>query len=356
MDMNNVPYVFKKIITCWLSCICLVHAEDGASSMIRVAILRDAPSLGKALTEVCQHEYKGTIRVFKTQKGSYTAVNTLDIEDYLLGVIGREISPNAPLEALKAQAIAARSHALYMASISRDQPYDLVANLSQAYLGKARLHKNVVLAIEITRGQILYYRGKAIPAYFHTSCGGHTISAISVWPPTCDDGDIQPRLQERGQLPGTTKCPWCSASSENKWNAAINVATFLRVFKQAGHRLGGSPWITIVERSASGHALKIAIESETGKLLMPADKFRAILGYSTIQSACFNVDRPRNEDGTPGDRFIFRGDGCGHGVGLCQLGALAMAEKGARCDSILAWYFPNCRIRPCVLDNLVSAR
>ena len=319
--------------------------------MIRVAILRDAPSLGKALTEVCQHEYKGTIRVFRTQKGSYAAVNTLDIEDYLLGVIGREISPNAPLEALKTQAIAARSHALYMASISRDQPYDLVANLSQAYLGKTRLHKNVVLAIEITRGQILHYRGKPIPAYFHTSCGGHTVSAVSVWPPTCDDRDTR-----NLQLPGTTKCTHCSASSENKWNVAINVATFLRVSRQAGHRIGDSPWITIVERAAGGHALKIAIESETGKILMPADKFRAMLGYSTIQSACFSVDRPCNKDGTPGTSFIFQGDGYGHGVGLCQLGALAMAEKGARHDSILAYYFPNCRIRSYVLNNLVSAR
>ncbi len=111
--------ISRKIFWIILGINCLlfsVHAEDPLP-LIRVAVLRDINNLDHALNKICDREYKGTLRFIKNKQGNYLAINTLDIENFLLGVIGREMSPTAPLEALKAQAIAARSHALYQASI-----------------------------------------------------------------------------------------------------------------------------------------------------------------------------------------------------------------------------------------------
>ncbi len=328
-----------------------LRAEEPIPSVIRVAVLRHAPTLGKALTELCEHEYQGSIQVIRARPGSYLAVNTLDIEDYLLGVIGREMDPTGPLEALKAQAVAARTHALFEAAYSVKQPYDLVANLSQAYLGKARLHKNVVLAIEATRGEVLERGGRLFPAFFHSSCGGRTESAAMVWnmPPPAGKGGSY-------WIPGSVPCPYCAKAPENHWKLEVSVATLKRALKSAGYRVGNSPSIAIVEKSSSGRALKIAIRSELGETLLAAEKFRSLMGYSSLKSTLFEVSRETLTDGSPGDLFTFRGSGYGHGVGLCQYGACAMARHGAKYDEILTAYFPKTHLTGSVFQNLASSR
>ncbi len=318
---------------------------------VRVAVLRNTPTLEETLQTLCRNEYQGTIRVVKNKQGRYAAINILDIEDFLLGVIGREMDPRGPLEALKAQAIAARSHALYQASISDDQPYDLVANLSQAYAGKTKLHKNVVVAIEATRGQVLYYEGKPIPAYFHESCGGHTETVASVWQP------ISSAKNGKGlMLPGSARCPYCLQAKENKWKFEVPVATLRQTLQRDGLKVGASPSVAIAEKAPGGHALKIAIRSETGEAFVSGEKLRALLGYSNLRSTLFAVHRAVSADGTLSGNFIFGGDGYGHGVGLCQFGARGMAERGATCDAILDHYFPHCQVRPYAVETLACAR
>jgi stage II sporulation protein D len=304
---------------------------------IRISILRDAPTLEKALLTLSERDYQGTIRVVSDPKGRYDAVNILDIEDYLLGVIGREMNPNSPLEALKAQAIAARTHALHLARESEDQSYDLVANLSQAYMGKDKLHKNVVLAIEITRGQILQYKGRTIPAYFHASCGGYTEPSSSIWKTAATK-------EENASQSSAVRCTWCATSDENKWSLKISKEAFRRALGQAGLKVGVSPSIAILETAPGGHAVTIAIRSNGGEVRVDGDRLRSILGYSSLKSTLFQVSETSNPGGTPGDGFIFTGNGFGHGVGLCQFGAEQMARKGASSGRILAYYYPNCRI------------
>ena len=346
----------------------ILQASEPGSLSVRVAVVRNASTLEQTLQALCQHEYQVTIRVIKNNQGRYEAINILDVEDFLLGVIGREMDPRAPLEALKAQAIAARSHALYQANISDNQPYDLIANLSQAYAGKTKLHKNVVIAIEATRGQLLYYANKPLPAYFHESCGGHTETITDIWAPMTA-GKSGSKLTS----PGSARCPACSQSTEKKWRFELPVATLQRALKQAGFQVGATPSIAILEKTSSSRALKVAIRSETGEILLSAEKLRSLLGYSKLRSAMFDVQRVTSPDGTSvegktspasggqalgkvDDRLIFQGDGYGHGVGLCQFGARQMAEKGASCDTILAHYFPNCRVRPCALETLASTQ
>ena len=317
-------------------------SSDGWASethpfFIRISILRDAPTLEKALQTLVQRDYQGTIRVVPDKQGRYDAVNILDIEDYLLGVIGREMNPNSPLEALKVQAIAARTHALYLARASENQSYDLVANLSQAYLGKDKLSKNVVLALEITRGQILQCKGKTIPAYFHASCGGHTEPASTIWKIAAAKGGDASRSD-------AVSCPWCAKSDENKWSLKISKATLQRTLKQADLKVGASPVIIVTERAPGGHAVNVAIRSEAGEIRLDGDRLRSILGYTNLKSTLFEVSTTKNPDGTPGDTLVFSGNGFGHGVGLCQFGAERMARKGASGERILAYYYPNCRV------------
>jgi len=328
-----------------------LHASEPDPLWVRVAVLRGAPTLEDALRALCKSEYWGTIRVVKNKRGSYEAINILDVEDFLLGVIGREMNPRGPLEALKAQAIAARSHALYQAGISDDQSYDLIANLSQAYAGKTRLSKNVVLAIETTRGRVLYHNGRPVPAYFHASCGGHTETIASVWRPTAGG---KRKLDSR--WPGAVRCHSCLQTSEHQWKFEIQEADLRSALKKDGLKIGPLPSVTVLEKGAGGHALKLAIRSETGEIQLSAEKLRSLLGYSRLRSALFDVQRASNPDGTPSDRLIFQGNGHGHGVGLCQFGAREMAEKGARCDAILSHYFPDSDVRSHMTENLVNVR
>ncbi len=312
----------------------IASAADLPSASVRIAVVRNQPSLRQVFRALGGREYPGTVRVLSTKQG-YTAINTLDLEDYLRGVIGAEMDPKAPLEALKAQAIAARSHALYQISISGDQPYDLVANLSQAYLGKGKLSKNVILAIEATRGQVLYFKGKPIPAFFHDSCGGHTETVASVWT----------EMATGIKLPGATVCPYCAASKDRKWSFDLTANELQRVLTQAGYRVGTPTSIHIPAKADGGHALTVVIQSDTGVVVLPAEKLRSILGYSHLRSTLFQVSTQAMPS-TAATRFVFQGDGYGHGVGLCQYGARAMALGGARCDTILSRYFPSAMIQP----------
>lgn len=306
------------------------------NGLLRVAILRDLPTLEKAISSLCETEYPGSVRVVKDKSGRYLAINTLDVESYLLSTVECEMSAKAPLEALKAQAIAARSHALYMAGSSTNQLYDLVANLSQAYQGKGKVNKNIVLAIESTRGKVIEYQGKLIPAYFHESCGGHTTTANAVWPPK--------ELSDMQNLPGTTVCPACAKGTTNMWSFEISRASLEHLFDQKGLKLGAITNAQIVTKDDSGHSQSISISGYTNSTIMNGDAFRALLGYSNLKSTLFEITQPTHADGTLGDTISFKGLGYGHGVGLCQYGAQQMAQSGKSYREILSFYYPGCRI------------
>lgn len=329
-----------------------ISAANTSTPLVRIVIHREVASLDKMLKLLLEREYDGSMSVVKAKDGSYYAVNTLDVESYLLSVVACEMSPRAPLEALKAQAIAARSHAIYLTTISQDEPYDLVANLSQAYNGKSKLHKNIVLAIESTRGQLLRYGNKLIPAYFHASCGGHTETVSKVW--GCVKSD-DPQFVD-SNFPMTATCPHCEKSKENKWTFELSVATLQRTLKQAGYNVGESPLIRTIEKGNSGRALSLEIVSGTEKVQILAEKFRSLVGYNQLRSTLFEVSRPANTDGTPGDTLLFQGDGFGHGVGLCQYGAQEMAEKGSSHQNILSHYFPSSQITSVSSEELASRK
>ncbi|MCC7518110.1 MAG: SpoIID/LytB domain-containing protein [Verrucomicrobiae bacterium] len=313
--------------------------EEGLPPVIRIAIVRGAATFDEALRAVCAHEYHGTVRVMSQGERAWAAVNVLDVEDYLLGVIGREMDPTGPLEALKAQAVAARTHALFQTIASRDRPYDLVADLSQAYRGKTALHKNVVLALEATRGEVLQYGGLLFPAFFHSDCGGRTESAAAIWPIAnpFDRGGVL-------KMPGGVLCPWCEKSAAVRWSCEMSASALRKAFRDAGAPIEGPMSLRVAERSSSGRVLKVVVGTGKEEKTFSGERLRAILGWSVLKSARFTFERPRLSDGSAGEHVIFRGSGYGHGVGLCQRGTRGMALQGSKYREILAYYFPKAKI------------
>ena len=267
----------------------------------------------------------------QTKNGKFTAINTLDVEIYLDGVVGREMAGSGPLEALKAQAVAARSHALYCAEDSMDAPYDLVANVSQAYRGVDERYTRVLQAVKATRGEVITYKNALVPTFFHASCGGHTASIEEVWQRASQRG---PRMRE---FPQTVYCPACAKTEHFRWVADLTNQSFTKKMKSWGSKMGDLVKVEVMGRTSSGRVSEVKLVGTLGTETMTVDKLRSLVGYDLLKSGFFEVERTSTG-------IVFKGEGWGHGVGLCQNGAEEMARRGATYKEILAHYFPGCQI------------
>jgi len=298
---------------------------------VRVALIRDVDSMGKTIQSVFQAHYEGNIRVVRMPNGKFTAINTLGIEDFLKGVIGHEMSPSCPIEALKAQAIAARSHALFSAEDSLNGPYDLVANISQAYRGADEKELRVLQAVDSTRNEVITYKGALVPAFFSESCGGHTASIQEAWSQGAEK-DLR-----AFPMPPTVDCPACAATEHFQWVTGLTHSDFTRKTKSWGSKIGELLNLEVLGRTPSGRVAQIKLVGTQGDEVMSAEKLRSLLGFNVLKSGLFEVEKTSNG-------IEFKGEGWGHGVGLCQFGAQQMAEHGATYKEILAHYFPGSKI------------
>ena len=157
------------------------------------------------------HSYRHALEFSRDSSGTLSVINEIPIEDYLKGVLPKEISSRWPLEALKAQAVAARTFALFKAIENRDEKFVLSKDiLSQVYGGKTSENSVTSRAVEITEGQILVYRGKIFPAYFHSTCGGATTHAEYIW-------NVKPHPALQG-----VNCTFCHTSQYYRWQAEFS--------------------------------------------------------------------------------------------------------------------------------------
>ena len=261
--------------------------------------------------------YMGNIRISIRQK-QFFAVNYVGIEDYLKSVVPSEVPSTWPMEALKAQAVAARTYALYhRAGQSKD--YDLYSGVkSQLYKGVCSETSRTDMAVYLTTEMCLYDNGKLVPAYFHSTCGGHTISADSVWEKALDS------------IEGVD-CKFCKDSPHYKWKKSIGRKKLGKILSKKGCKIGKIERI----RVEKGNPYRIFIEDKYGELqMLDVNKFRILVGTEIIRSNNFRVK-------VGWFRVKFKGNGWGHGVGLCQWGARGMALKGYSYKQILRHYYPN---------------
>ncbi len=279
---------------------------DGAALPVHAVRFRDAASGALTAGGV---KVRGDVVVLPHRKG-LLAVNVLPLEDYLVGVIGSEMPKSFPLEALKAQAIAARTYALHRKLSQLDRPYYVESSvISQVYRGLAADDPRTREAIAATAGQVLTFQLQPIEAYFHASCGGATESG----------GDALGR-----DLPylRSVTCP-CAKLASSHWHLELG-STELAA---AGGAKGG---LTVQERTRSGRARKVQV----GTRPLDAVRLRERVGYMKLKSLAFDVTPTKS-----GVRLD--GRGFGHGAGLCQWGARLLADDGWSAERILAHYYPG---------------
>ncbi len=263
----------------------------------------------------------GTLHIV-SHGGGLTVINTLDLEEYLMGVIPAEMNAGWHLEALKVQAVASRTYALYQRMIHRNREYDLVATvLDQVYGGRSAVEDRVRQAVEETRGLALTYGGRPILAAFSSTAAGPTENAVNVW------------SKEVPYLKGV-ECPFDRNSPYYRWRTAFRVARLEEKLRAQGLEVGTIATVTPYAYSKARRVSKIRILHSLGELILRGEDLRRIVGYRVIPSTRFTID-------AVGRDVVLSGYGAGHGVGLCQWGAKELAELGYPFTTILGYYFPG---------------
>ncbi|MBI3611050.1 MAG: SpoIID/LytB domain-containing protein [Nitrospirae bacterium] len=254
-------------------------------------------------------------------------INELDIEEYLKGVVPLEVSPNWHPEALKVQAIVARTYALHQKQTNLGKEYDLLATTAdQLYGGKGKEHPAGNQAIAETAGLVLTFGGKLILSAYHSTSAGPTEDASEVW------GLELPYLKG-------VNCPFDRNSPYYQWNKAVPMDTLQETLLTAGYPVGTLASVTPFRWTEAGRISQIRFLHSQGELILKAEDLRRILGYAELPSTQFRIEKIGRE-------IRIQGRGYGHAVGLCQWGAKEMAEMGYSYDKILKYYYPGVRIQP----------
>jgi stage II sporulation protein D len=281
--------------------------------------------IGQATIYVNNRKFRGDIDIIRTEKTELLVINHLDIEDYVSGVLYHEVSHLWPMDALKAQAIASRTFAVYKTIESLNRDYDMTSDIySQVYGGRTSERYKTSRAVRETKGKILIYKDRVLPAYFHAACGGHTEDASLLW-----NVDIPP-------LKGGV-CSYCQRSPHVKWTAAILLRDIEAGLAKGGYKIKDVQDIKVLAHDRSGRVTEVSVFGMNTKEVLAANKFRLAVGPNILKSANFNVS-------IKGNSAFFNGKGWGHGVGMCQWGAYYMSKKGFSCDEILRFYYPGASV------------
>lgn len=269
--------------------------------------------------------YHGTLEVRVDRQATLTVVNEVSLEDYLLGVLSGEVPKDWPLEALKAQAIAARTFAIRKRDEARAAglKWDLESNtLHQVYEGSGKIGGGIRQAVKETKGLILTYDSKPIQAMFHSNCGGRTSRASEVW------------SSELPYLRSVT-CGYCSKGAHYRWTTEMLVPDLIRKLRASGVLLSDVVALRVGARDDSGRVRTLEITDADGReRSVKGSQFRMALGPDVVKSTRFEPE-------LMSDRVRFTGTGWGHGVGLCQEGAEGMARQGYNAFEILRKYYPG---------------
>ncbi len=264
--------------------------------------------------------FRGKIESIRSEKG-LTAINDLHIEEYVRGVVNKEIMPGWHLEAKKAQAVLARTYAVHKKVLRpRNALYDLEPTvLDQVYGGLEKEDLSANQAVAETRGEVLVYNDLPAEIYFHSTCGGHTASAKEVW------GREVPYL-----VP--VRCDHCKNSSLYRWKRVLSASEVSKKLAAAGYPVGELKKVTIEKGD-----LRVAAVIVNGKRI-EVNQFRKAVGFMTVYSNDFTVS-------LSGGKLTLSGKGFGHGVGVCQYGMAGMAQAGKNWREILRHYLPGAETR-----------
>lgn len=277
--------------------------------------------------------YRGRALVVPTGKG-LTAVNYVDLEHYLYSVLGGEMSCNWPLEALKAQAVAARSYALHQRAKSANTVFDVGDTTSwQVYDGIEDECNTTQAAVEQTAGQVLIYQNQIIEAVFHSASGGHTENVEDIW------------VQALPYLRGVPD--FDQGTPGFQWEKTLSRAELSRLISGVGDVISFTP----ERQTRNGRIIRMKVVGDRGTRTLTGENLRSALGlrstlfqvFPQYRAASAGGAAKQNRNPLP-DSFRIVGRGFGHGLGMSQWGAYNMALKGSSYDQILKHYYQQAEL------------
>lgn len=331
---------------------------------------------------VNKKKYRGKVTLTNVNKEGLTVINTLPIEQYLYSIVPSEMPASWHLEAVKSQAVAARTFALNNMHKHEAEGYDVCATTHcQVYNGKTVEMDRSTKAVDDTNGLVMLYKGKPISAVFHSSAGGKTENSEDVW------GSYLPYLRSVED--------YDQGAPNYKWEKKMTPSEVQNKLQAAGYSIGTLQAIEVSQlnkdsknandRSASGRIKTIGFIGDKGSINLEGNKARSILGLNStlfdvslvvpnekkidVQIGMYykkNIDvnlppykekglmtdkeNTRRITGRPGELILFNGFGWGHGLGLSQWGSKAMAEKSPETNSlyfkeILRHYYQGIEIK-----------
>ena len=338
------------------------------------------PQLGYESTlNVGTKEYRGLISFIDDSMG-LKIINHINIEHYLKGVLPKEIPPQSPIEALKAQAVAARSYAYSSMSKHYNEGYNLCDTTHcQVYGGFSDENINTSSAIEQTKDIVAKFNGSIANTVFHSSSGGFTESSEDIW------GNKLFYLRGKED-------PYSLNSNNSFWSVEIDKDLLCSSLNENGYGISQINDIKIIDTHSSGRVKKICINKDREEIILTGDKFRSLIGTNKLKSTLFHIEaldpvynnvvyiKDKNKISavdsiqilgdkgvlfknnsnyniigkdnevrrvditsvnTNNDNIKISGKGYGHGVGMSQYGAIEMAKLGHDYIDILKFYYSD---------------
>lgn len=276
----------------------------------------------QSVLQAGQSKYRGTITAIRTDYQPLTIVNKLSIEQYLYGVVPREMPHTWHIEALKAQAVAARGFAMANIGKNETQGFDVCnTTYSQVYGGYAAEQSNTNQAVDQTHGKVMTAAGKLVIPYYHSSSGGRTESSEYVWNAAVS--------YARG-----IDDPYSLDAPHARWDAVFTLNEVEQMLQQRGIHVGSVTDLRIMEFSPNGRVQELVIYGTNGSQSLYKQDTRSFFG---LRSNYFDLTIQDNS-------VMIEGRGYGHGVGMSQHGARGMADNGYSWQQILAHYYTGVRI------------
>lgn len=299
------------------------------------------PRSGHNFLKAFGQRYRGMLRVLP-YGNNLRLINIVHVDDYLKGVVPLEIGfiGEPELEAIKAQAVAARTYSISHLEQYPKEPYDLKSDVSdQVYKGVDVENDLVSKAVEATRGSVMKFHDELINAYYHSTCGGSTDDIDEVW-----DRKAEPYLR------AVSDSGFCGWSKYSQWNEsysvkqiALRLGEYLSAERGREIRIERVDDIEITGLTAGGRVAEMVVTTDRGTFNFGKDKVRWVFTRSSnpemiLQSAWFRLQKNVDAQGRL-TRVDFVGRGYGHGVGMCQTGAIGMSRAGRDYESILKYYY-----------------
>ena len=305
------------------------------------------PLKSGATVSVNQRRYRGEVSIIAADSG-VRVVNRVAVEAYLRGVVPRELGVRGPGDraALEAQAVAARSYVITRLG-NTSRAYDVTATTTdQVYGGLDAENAAADAAIASTEGLVLMYNGRVVSAPYHSTCGGSTAAPDEIW-----RSENEPFLQRvSDRIPGSDRY-YCDIAPRFRWERSWRgdsltavVERYLRNYAQVpAGPIGDLRGVAVDGQTPSGRVAALWIETSRGRYRLRGNDIRYVLrspGGELLNSTYFSPEVVSAPDGRL-TRLTIRGFGYGHGVGMCQWGAIGRARAGQDFRTILRTYFPG---------------